>query len=98
MLESGTAQTWVYKRDASVFYPRTEMVARSDSGIPYLRPTATLLFKAKNTRLKDLRDFSRALPQLSSEERQWLAQHLTLLHPGHDWIRRVSSDCEADEL
>jgi hypothetical protein len=79
----------VYKRAPAIFYPRSEMVARSPYGIAYLRPAATLLFKAKNTREKDRSDFNRALPLLSAEERQWLARHLTLLHPEHDWLRTL---------
>jgi hypothetical protein len=89
MIEPGTPDTWVYKRAPAIFYPRSEMVARSPYGIAYLRPAATLLFKAKNTREKDRSDFNRALPLLSAEERQWLARHLTLLHPEHDWLRTL---------
>ncbi|WP_123586807.1 nucleotidyltransferase domain-containing protein [Pseudomonas fluorescens] len=89
MLESGTTDTWVYKRDPSIVYPRTAMVALSDTGIPYLRPAAILLFKAKYTRPKDQTDFSQALPDLSREERRWLKQHLVRLHPEHEWIQRL---------
>jgi len=90
MLEAGSAQSWVYKRDTSIVYPRAEMVALSASGIPYLRPAATLLFKAKNTRPKDQGDFTRALPNLSGEDRQWLVDHLQRLHPQHEWIANLT--------
>jgi hypothetical protein len=86
MLESGTAQTWVYKRDHAIFYPRDDMVALTEAGIPYLKPAAILLFKAKYTRPKDQGDFRVALPHLSVRDRQWLARHLVQLHPDHEWI------------
>jgi hypothetical protein len=88
MIEPGTTDNWVYKRDPSIVYPRAEMVLRSADGIPYLRPAAILLFKAKHTRGKDQIDFSHCLPDLPAVERVWLVRHLMLLHPDHDWLRR----------
>jgi hypothetical protein len=52
MIEPGNPDAWVYKRAPAICFPRSEMVFRSPSGIAYLRPAATLLFKAKNTRKK----------------------------------------------
>lgn len=91
MLESGTSDIWVYKRDTSLVYPRAEMVALSATGIPYLKPAAILLFKAKHTRPKDQTDFNQALPNLPFEDRQWLARHLALLHPNHEWTNRLEN-------
>jgi hypothetical protein len=89
MIESGTPDTWVYKRDPSITCPRAEMVLRSTAGIPFLRPAAVLLFKAKHTRAKDRSDFAMALPDLSAQEREWLLRHLTRLHPEHEWLSCV---------
>ncbi|TDV49644.1 hypothetical protein EDF87_104290 [Pseudomonas helmanticensis] len=89
MIEPGTPDTWVYKRDLSITCPRAEMVLRSTAGIPHLRPAAVLLFKAKHTRSKDRSDFARALPDLSAQERVWLLRHLTRLHPEHEWLSCV---------
>jgi hypothetical protein len=47
MIESGTHDCWVYKRDPQIKRPRTEMAALTADGIPYLNPSAVLLFKAK---------------------------------------------------
>ncbi|MFJ2318722.1 nucleotidyltransferase domain-containing protein [Pseudomonas sp. NPDC087817] len=91
MLEFGTADTWVYKRDTSLVYPRAEMVAVSDAGVPYLKPAAILLFKAKHIRSKDQNDFNQSLPNLSCEDRHWLARHLALLHPDHEWTYRLEN-------
>jgi hypothetical protein len=89
MIEPGTPQTWAYKRDPSITGPRAEMVLQSTGGIPYLRPAAVLLFKAKHTRPKDRSDFTTVWPDLSAPERAWLIRHLTLLHPEHDWLSSV---------
>ncbi|MBK5529348.1 amino acid transporter [Pseudomonas sp. TH08] len=91
MLESGTSDIWVYKRDTSLVYPRAEMVVLSATGIPYLKPAAILLFKAKHTRPKDQADFSLALPNLPCEDRHWLARHLAQLHPDHEWTNRLEN-------
>ena len=89
MIEPGTPDRWVYKRDTSITGERSEMVCTNEAGIPYLRPAAILLFKAKHLRKKDQADFNLALPRLSPVERQWLMEHLAQVHPGHEWLARI---------
>ncbi|CAH1668661.1 nucleotidyltransferase domain-containing protein [Chelatococcus asaccharovorans] len=89
MIEHGTPETWVYKRDPAIRRPRAEMVALTADGIPYLQPSAVLLFKAKYRRPKDEEDFARALPLLPPAERLWLKNSLDRVHPGHDWARAL---------
>jgi hypothetical protein len=86
MIESGSPEVWVYKRDGAIRFPRAEMLYLSREGIPYLRPAAILLFKAQHVRPKDEEDFHKTLPTLPDEEVAWLRQHLLKLHPGHHWI------------
>ncbi|WP_314386382.1 nucleotidyltransferase domain-containing protein [Pseudomonas brenneri] len=86
MIESGSPEVWVYKRDGSIRFPRAKMLYWSSDGIPYLRPAAILLFKAQHVRTKDEEDFHKTLPTLPDEEVAWLRQHLLKLHPGHHWI------------
>lgn len=89
MLEPGTDDRWVYKRDRQLTRPRSEMVALSAGGIPYLSPSAVLLFKAKHRRPKDEEDFARAAPGLPLPERVWLRESLDRLHPNHPWADRL---------
>ena len=89
MIEPGTPEMWVYKRDARISAPRAEMVARTADGIPYLKPAAILLFKAKYRRAKDEVDFDNALERLTAPERVWLKACLDALHPGHAWVQRL---------
>ncbi|WP_018184382.1 nucleotidyltransferase domain-containing protein [Kaistia granuli] len=86
MIEPGTPGDWVYKRDTRIVRPRAEMVEFTPDGLPYLKPAAILLFKAKHARAKDEIDFATALPRLPEGERAWLKDCLALPHPGHPWI------------
>jgi hypothetical protein len=89
MIEPGTNDTWVYKRNPEMTRPRIEMVSLTADGIPYLNASAVLLFKAKHRRPKDEDDFARAQPKLPPSERLWLRDCLDRLHPGHDWVRAL---------
>ena len=89
MIEPGTDESWVYKREPQISRPRTEMVARTADGIPYLNPAAVLLFKAKYRRPKDEEDFAYAVPKLPAAERRWLRDCLERLHPEHEWAKAL---------
>lgn len=89
MIEPGTPANWAYKRDPSIVRPRAEMVDTTSDGVPYLRPAAILLFKAKHRRIKDESDFETALPKLETSERRWLKTCLETTHPGHEWARML---------
>lgn len=89
MIERGTPETWVCKRDPAIVRPRAEVVATTSDGIPYLKPAAVLLFKAKHRRDKDDFDFEIALPKLDARERLWLRICLETIHPGHGWVRAL---------
>ncbi len=86
MIEPGTPQTWVCKRDPQIVGSRHEFVRATSEGIPYLAPAPILLFKAKYQRAKDEVDFENALPKLTVPERAWLKASLERVHPEHDWI------------
>jgi hypothetical protein len=49
----------------------------------------SLLLKAKQPRPKDEADFAAFLPRLDEPARRWLADALSLLHPGHPWLARA---------
>lgn len=86
MVEPGTDDVWVCKRDPGIRRPRAESVGWTADGIPYLNPAAVLLFKAKYCRPKDEKDFAIALPALAAPDRRWLRECLDRLHPGHAWL------------
>ena len=57
MVERGTRDTWIFKRDRAIFSNRSDAIWTNDDGIPFLNPAAVLLFKAKYRREKDEFDF-----------------------------------------
>jgi hypothetical protein len=88
MLEPGDAELWVFRRDHRISAPRARMIA-TRAGIPYLRPEAALLFKAKAAREKDETDLGACLPHLGPSAREWLVGALEVVHPDHPWIARL---------
>jgi hypothetical protein len=92
MTDPGNESCWVYRRDHRIAVPRREMLGRSPAGIPYLRPHAVLLFKAKDPRPKDEFDFACSVPNLTSGERGWLARAIALAHPQSPWTNVLMPD------
>jgi Aminoglycoside-2''-adenylyltransferase len=80
---------WVCRRDDRIRLPYDQVIARTAEGVPYGRPEIVLLYKAKHTRAKDDADFADALSLLDEEQRQWLAEALELVHPGHRWLAEL---------
>jgi hypothetical protein len=89
MLEPGTGDEWVFRRDNSIRRQRSDMIGQTDDGLPYLKPAGVLLFNAKHRRGKDELDFENALRKLDAEERGWLKTALNRAHLGHEWIVRI---------
>ncbi|MEX2208093.1 MAG: amino acid transporter [Myxococcota bacterium] len=90
MLEPGDADTWVFRRDERIRAKRTQMVARTRDGIPYLEPQGALLYKAKALVAKDQADFAAVAPRLAPSARAWLRDALAIIHPGHAWGAALS--------
>ncbi len=85
-LEPGSDEMWVFRRDQAIRRPRSQMIATTAGGVPYLRPEAVLLYKAKAVRPKDEQDFSLCLPLMEAAARTWLRDSLARVHPSHPWI------------
>jgi hypothetical protein len=90
--EPHDGDTWICRRDQQrIRRPYSEIIRRTDDGIPYLAIEVALLFKAKHRREKDEADFTGVLPLLSRAERGWLDATLGLVHPEHPWRTRLRS-------
>jgi hypothetical protein len=88
--EPSDGDTWLCRRDETIRLPYDQVIERTDDGIPYCRPEISLLFKAKHShRNLDQADFEAAVPRLEPERRQWLAEALARIHPGHPWLARI---------
>jgi hypothetical protein len=90
MREQWDDDTWVCRRHPSLRRPGSEVIAHTADGIPYAQPEIALLFKAKAVRPKDEEDFASVLPLLEGSRRRWLADALTLVHPGHPWLEALA--------
>jgi hypothetical protein len=88
--EPHDGDTWICRRDETIRRPYAEIVAHTPDGIPYLVPEVVLLFKAKAARPKDVADFDNVRPRLTAVQRAWLGEALSRVHPGHEWLRRLS--------
>ena len=84
--ERWAGDTWIFRRDERIRLPVSHLIARSESGVPYVQPEVVLLFKARAPRPKDERDFELVLPYLGQRRREWLHGALSLVHPGHRWL------------
>ncbi len=81
LIGDGDRHEWIYRRDPSIRRPWADAVLTSADGVPYLAPELQLLFKSKGLRPKDDVDATTVIPELESERRTWLAQHLAADHP-----------------
>jgi hypothetical protein len=89
LLEPGDDETWVFRRDEAIRCPRSQMIATTTEGVPYLKPEGVLLYKAKATRPKDDDDFKSCAPLLVSAARTWLKSALVTTYPLHRWIEQL---------
>jgi len=83
--EPHDGDVWICRRDTRIRRPYAELIRRDASGLPFLAPEVALLFKAKAPRDKDRADFTGTLPLLDTDQRRWLADAITLVHPDHPW-------------
>ena len=91
--EQSDGDTWIFRRDARIRLPYERMIERADDGIPYGCPETVLLYKAKHAdEAKHQADFAAALPHLGPERRRWLADALSLVHPGHAWLAELEAE------
>jgi hypothetical protein len=88
--EPSDGETWICRRDERIRLAYTDVIERTDEGIPYAKPEIVLLFKAKNAvRPKDEADLTAVLPRLGPSRRRWLADALRLVQPDHPWLERI---------
>ena len=91
MLMESEQDQWVYRREKSIQLPKASLFSVEANNIPYLKPAIQLLHKAGSSHIrdKDVRDFQRVLPVLSSAEKAWLKDALQQQFPtGHSWIQK----------
>jgi hypothetical protein len=68
---------WVYRRDERVKRHINEAIKINNDGIPYICPEIALLYKTKNPRDKDIKDFNSVFSVLDVDSRKWLVENIT---------------------
>jgi len=91
MVDDTRDEQWLFRRTPTIARPLATIGCATPEGIPYLAPEIQLLYKAKGLRPKDEADFTRALPALSAERRQWLSAALLTAHPQHPWLKQLTN-------
>lgn len=82
---------WVSNRDPSMTFTFEGSTWRDATGIPYVRPEITLVYKAKQLEARHDRDFEAAWRLLDANARDWLQETLERLHPKHPWLNRMAA-------
>jgi ribosomal protein S18 acetylase RimI-like enzyme/uncharacterized protein (DUF952 family) len=82
LIEEHRGDVWRFRRDGRVTRPVAELGAMH-GGLPSIAPEVALLFKARDLRHKDRRDFERVASRLDASARGWLRSALDVLYPGH---------------
>ena len=83
---AATDGRWSYKRDTSLVADLDEVTWVAPDGLRYQRPEVTLLFKAAQSRPKDVADAEVMLPLLDERARAWLRRTVARFDPGHAWV------------
>jgi hypothetical protein len=90
MLDEACGQDWRSQRDPRISRPIASLGRVTADGIPYLAPEIQLFYKAKAARRKDQADFAAVLPVLTTPQRQWLHDAITLAYDQrHPWRARL---------
>jgi hypothetical protein len=89
LLNEWDGREWVYRRDGRVRRSLDRCVLDAGAGLKYLCPEAVLLYKSKNPREKDERDFAAVAGRLDAERRGWLKGALATCAPHHRWLKSL---------
>jgi hypothetical protein len=81
----------VYRRDARIRREIQKAILKTNDGVPFLCPEIALLYKSKNPRPKDEKDFRNTYEHMNIEQKQWLQESLKLIYIEHPWIEILSS-------
>jgi len=89
-LEDGTADRWLYRRDARLQLP-WEQAVLDVNGVPTGAPEVQLVWKALRPYPEDEADKDVVLPRLDEEARAWWEKAILRIHPHSTWSIHVRS-------
>jgi aminoglycoside-2''-adenylyltransferase len=89
LLEESDGKRWRFRRNERIGLNVADLGRSDASGIPFIRPEVTLLYKSKSPRPVDETDFLYLLPRLDVAQKGWLVGGLYTIDPTHRWIERL---------
>jgi len=89
LLNESDEEFWVFRRNMEITRPIQRIGLSSGDGVPFLAPEIVLLYKTKNSKIKDEDDFNRVLNLLDEERRLWLKKAIEICHPAHHWLESL---------
>lgn len=99
-LNERSGRDWVFSREPRITLPLSHCVQQSAWGLPTVVTEVILFYKAHPPawrdaprpalRRRDERDLLALRPHLTREQRSWLVEAISLVHPGHPWLARLS--------
>ena len=89
LLNEINGKEWIFRRNEIITKPLSELHSESNHGIKFLRPEVVLLYKSKNPREKDERDFQAVVDYLDNESKKWLRNALLVCFSEHHWRQRL---------
>jgi len=89
LLNESFESEWRFRRNPKIRRPMSMIGLFSEIGVPFLAPEIVILYKAKNPRAKDEKDFDQVRGLLNQEQRVWLKQAIAACHPEHPWLAEL---------
>lgn len=89
LLNEIDGERWLFRRNLKITKPRSKLYLTSKLGMKFLCPEIVLLYKSKNPRTKDEKDFKAVVECLNIESKAWLKNALTICYSEHHWLQRL---------
>lgn len=86
----------ICRKNRSITMPINQFCRVDDCGRPFVAPEWQLLFKAKEKREKDVRDFVNHAPAMARESKIWLLHAMQIQHPESQWIMQLKEMIKND--
>jgi hypothetical protein len=89
LLNEIDGERWLFRRNLKITKPRSKLYLTFKLGMKFLCPEIVLLYKSKNPRTKDEKDFKAVVECLNIESKAWLKNALTICYSEHHWLQRL---------
>jgi len=89
LLNESNETEWLYRRNEKIRRSVVKIQLESNTGVKFLCPEIVLLYKSKNPRAKDERDFQAVVKRLDAERKEWLKDAIKVSNSEHHWLQSL---------